>query len=104
VPVLVLGGVRVCVDAFNGDDEAADWWFGLGTAAMTASLCYVDTAEKRPTIEELGDLAWLRVFDMSDLAEFATELHEALVAANGDGRHLSGFAVRPRLEGDGKAP
>ncbi len=41
-------------------------------------------AGKRPTVGELGDLAWLRVFDMPDLEEFTAELHEAIVVANGD--------------------
>lgn len=39
---------------------------------------------KQPTIAELGDLAWLRVFEKADLEEFAAELHEALIAANSD--------------------
>jgi hypothetical protein len=48
-PVLVLpGAVRICIDAFSGDAAAADWWYGLGTAAMTASLCYVDEDESEP--------------------------------------------------------
>ncbi|MFB6855861.1 hypothetical protein ACFCWV_25715 [Streptomyces sp. NPDC056341] len=38
----------------------------------------------RPTVQELGDLAWLRVFDCEDLREFAEELGEAIVAADSD--------------------
>jgi hypothetical protein len=38
----------------------------------------------RPTVQSLGDLAWLRVFDCEDLKEFAAELNEALVAADSD--------------------
>lgn len=38
----------------------------------------------RPTVQELGDLAWLRVFDCEDLREFADELNEAIVAADSD--------------------
>ena len=38
----------------------------------------------RPTVQNLGDLAWLRVFDCEDLKEFAAELNEALVAADSD--------------------
>ncbi|MFJ4635963.1 hypothetical protein ACIP69_09895 [Streptomyces hygroscopicus] len=38
----------------------------------------------RPTVQELGDLAWLRVFDCEDLREFADELGEAIVAADSD--------------------
>jgi hypothetical protein len=34
---------------------------------------------------ELGKHAWLRVFDLDDLQEFASELEEALAAAVGDG-------------------
>ncbi|MFH8594160.1 hypothetical protein [Streptomyces rimosus] len=38
----------------------------------------------RPTVQALGDLAWLRVFDCDDLREFADELGEAIVAADSD--------------------
>ncbi|WP_143675051.1 hypothetical protein OHB31_16995 [Streptomyces microflavus] len=38
----------------------------------------------KPTVEALGDLAWLRVFDCEDLREFADELGEAIVAADSD--------------------
>ncbi|MFE9725367.1 hypothetical protein ACFYQ5_17645 [Streptomyces sp. NPDC005794] len=41
-------------------------------------------ADFRPTVQNLGDLAWLRVFDGEDLKEFAGELNEALVAADSD--------------------
>jgi hypothetical protein len=34
---------------------------------------------------ELGRHTWLRVFDLDDLREFASELEEALAAAAGDG-------------------
>lgn len=37
-----------------------------------------------PSVAELGDLAWLRVFDTDDLKEFVADLHEALVAARAD--------------------
>ncbi|MEV6343067.1 hypothetical protein [Actinoplanes sp. NPDC051851] len=37
-----------------------------------------------PTVSELGDLAWLRAFDIDDLTEFVEELHEALVVSNAD--------------------
>lgn len=37
-----------------------------------------------PTVSDLGDLAWLRVFDLEDLGEFAEELHEALVTSHAD--------------------
>ena len=38
-----------------------------------------------PSITDLGDLAWLRVFHDEDLKEFLRELHEALVASHADG-------------------
>lgn len=37
-----------------------------------------------PGVRDLGDLAWLRMFDMEDLAAFMDELHEALVIANAE--------------------
>jgi hypothetical protein len=37
-----------------------------------------------PAANELGDLAWLRPFDRSDLEEFQSDLHDALVAASAD--------------------
>lgn len=37
-----------------------------------------------PTVSDLGDLAWLRVFDLEDVREFADELHEVLVTAHAD--------------------
>lgn len=40
---------------------------------------------QRPTVDDLGELAWLRVFDLEDLGEFLEELHECLVAAHADG-------------------
>lgn len=40
--------------------------------------------DARPSVSELGDLAWLRVFDQEDLRDFVTELHDALVAARAD--------------------
>jgi hypothetical protein len=38
----------------------------------------------KPTVAELGELAWLRVFDDDDLAEFMTELRDVLIAAHAD--------------------
>jgi hypothetical protein len=37
-----------------------------------------------PSVEELGELAWIRVFDSEDLAEFADELHGALITGLAD--------------------
>lgn len=43
-------------------------------------------ATGRPvSMVDLGDQAWLRVFDDDELREFADELGEALAAARGDG-------------------
>lgn len=42
-------------------------------------------ATKRETsVTELGELAWLRVFDREDITEFANELHESLIAGLAD--------------------
>ncbi|MEU3493165.1 hypothetical protein ABZ747_06645 [Kitasatospora cineracea] len=41
-------------------------------------------ADFKPTVENLGDLAWLRVFDHEDMREFADELNDALIAADSD--------------------
>ncbi|MDH2425394.1 hypothetical protein [Sphaerisporangium sp. TRM90804] len=40
--------------------------------------------DAEPSIGDLGDLAWLRVFDVDDLREFVDELHSALIAAHSD--------------------
>jgi hypothetical protein len=40
MPVLVLPGVRVCVDGFSADIDASEWWKDLSVAAIYASLCY----------------------------------------------------------------
>jgi hypothetical protein len=37
-----------------------------------------------PKVSELGDLAWLRSFNLNELREFADELNDALVAAHAD--------------------
>ena len=42
--------------------------------------------DKRPSVQELGDLAWLRIFDRSDLQEFSAELYEALIISNSENR------------------
>lgn len=38
-----------------------------------------------PQVSELGELAWLRAFDLADMREFAGELQDALFAAYADG-------------------
>ncbi len=40
VAVLVLPGVRVCVDASSTDVDAARWWHELGVAALLAAMYY----------------------------------------------------------------
>lgn len=42
------------------------------------------SSKKRLTVAELGDLAWLRVFETDDITEFADELHNALIAGLAD--------------------
>ncbi len=37
-----------------------------------------------PSVADLGDLAWLRVFDLDDLKEFLADLEDALFAAHAD--------------------
>ena len=37
-----------------------------------------------PSVVDLGNLAWLRPFDLDDLLEFAAELNEVLLAAYAD--------------------
>lgn len=37
-----------------------------------------------PTVEQLGDLAWLRVFDHADMVAFLDELYDCLIAASAD--------------------
>jgi hypothetical protein len=41
-------------------------------------------AERDVSVAELGDLAWLRVFDRDDQRAFADELHESLIAGLAD--------------------
>lgn len=40
--------------------------------------------DSRPTVAELGDLAWLRVFDNEDLESFSNDLHTALISGLAD--------------------
>ena len=40
--------------------------------------------DSSPSVSDLGDLAWLRVFDRDDLQEFADELHAVLIASISD--------------------
>jgi hypothetical protein len=41
-------------------------------------------SKDRITVSDLGELAWLRVFDRDDLSEFADELRDALIAGLAD--------------------
>jgi hypothetical protein len=59
--------------------EVADW------SAAHLRLEALLRRGTKPTVAELGDLAWLRVFDDDDLAEFMTELQDVLIAAHADG-------------------
>ena len=59
-------------------EELSDW----STAYMR--LESLVRRGSQPTVSDLGDLAWLRVFDLDDLREFVAELHEVLVAARAD--------------------
>jgi len=45
---------------------------------------YLSRPDFKPTVQSLGDLAWLRVFDCEDLREFADELNDAIIAADSD--------------------
>ncbi|WP_439681776.1 hypothetical protein [Embleya sp. MST-111070] len=40
---------------------------------------------ERPTVDQLGELAWLRAFDNEDLQEFVSDMKQCLVAAHADG-------------------
>jgi hypothetical protein len=40
--------------------------------------------DSSPSVSDLGELAWLRVFDRDDLQEFADELHQVLIASISD--------------------
>jgi hypothetical protein len=60
-------------------EELARW---NGAHLRLEELIERDSA---PSISDLGELAWLRVFQAEDLAEFLRELHEALVASHADG-------------------
>ena len=57
----------------------ADW------SRAHSCLLRLQQLGRQPSVSELGDqLAWLRVFDLEDLREFANELDDALVAARAD--------------------
>ncbi|WP_207455515.1 hypothetical protein [Desertivibrio insolitus] len=47
-------------------------------------LNFLIRAEREVSISELGNLAWLRVFDKEDQQAFADELHDALIAGLAD--------------------
>lgn len=55
------------------------WW-----EAYTRLDGLLRRANEVPGAGELGDLAWLRVFDRDDMQEFLGELHDALIAASAD--------------------
>lgn len=59
-------------------EELADW--NAAHLRLEELLAQGNT----PSIGELGDLAWLRVFDGEDLQEFLVELHQVLIASYAD--------------------
>ncbi|TPF77654.1 MULTISPECIES: hypothetical protein [unclassified Bifidobacterium] len=42
-------------------------------------------SSRRPSVAELGELAWLRVFDNEDLESFCDDLSDQLIACSADG-------------------
>jgi hypothetical protein len=56
----------------------ASWWESY------TKLAALLQRSAPPTPSELGELAWLRVFDKGDLEEFLVDLNDALVAAGAD--------------------
>uniref|UniRef100_UPI003F492570 hypothetical protein n=1 Tax=Amycolatopsis sp. CA-096443 TaxID=3239919 RepID=UPI003F492570 len=65
-----------------------------GQVAVMRELAYWRVARLRlaallrrdtmPGLAELGDLAWLRVFDRDDMLDFVADLGEVLIAAHAD--------------------
>ncbi|MGV9541030.1 hypothetical protein ACWDSF_06855 [Nocardia beijingensis] len=53
-------------------------------SSLLQLLNHLVATERHLSVVELGEHAWLRVFDPDDLREFATELGDALGAAQGD--------------------
>lgn len=71
--------IMVPEERYRALKEVAEW----GTALLRLEVLLA--RGQRPTVGDLGKLAWLRVFDNEDLREFVSELHDALVAAHADG-------------------
>lgn len=59
-------------------DEFARW------SQVQQRIAVLATQAKPASVAELGDLAWLRVFDNDDLTAFADDLHTALIAGLAD--------------------
>lgn len=59
-------------------DQFAHW------SQVQQRLSSIAAQERIPTVAELGDLAWVRVFDRDDLSDLADELHTALISALAD--------------------
>lgn len=57
------------------------------------------SSDREVSVAELGDLAWLRVFDKEDQQEFANDLHEALLAglADSDLSHVTELVSEWRI-------
>lgn len=53
------------------------------------------TSGRLLNVDELGEFAWLRVFDREDLDEFLSDLHSALVAGLAD-RNMDDLATLER--------
>lgn len=59
-------------------EEHAHW----SRAHQRISFLY--RSGSRPSVEELGDLAWMRTLDEEDVSCFLDELHDALIAGLAD--------------------
>lgn len=65
-------------DRLNVLDQFAHW------SQVQQRLASIANQNRVMSVAELGDLAWVRVFDRDDLADFAEELHAALITALAD--------------------
>ncbi|MEV4511578.1 hypothetical protein AB0K00_21705 [Dactylosporangium sp. NPDC049525] len=61
-------------------------WLEVMAKWSTAQLRLTELLRRGvvPTVSDLGELAWLRTFDLEDLQLFVDELHEVLVTAHAD--------------------
>jgi hypothetical protein len=77
-----LGLVMLPEAQLSALEELAEWSQAL------LRLEALIRRETPPSVVDLGNLAWLRPFDLDDLREFAAELNDVLLAAYAD-RNLS---------------